>query len=132
MNCLSYPHQSFKELIDIVDDEKITKIGRENGERLGSVISIWYGKSPKLQSYLDFFSLWGKHSKIFNFSSRLDGQDLNLGFEHELGMKWSIYLENSMTGVFKDLFDHPFEINRNDRSLVIRSRLSSQLIDSLR
>lgn len=132
MNCLSYPHQSFKELIDIVDDEKITKIGQENGERLGSVISIWYGKSPTLQSYLNFCSVWGKHSNIFNFSSRLDGRDLNLGFEHELGMKWSIFLENTMTAAFKDLFEHSCEFKRNDRSLVIRLRLPSHQVDSLR
>ncbi|MCL5318813.1 MAG: hypothetical protein M1503_11220 [Thaumarchaeota archaeon] len=129
MYALTYPRQGFKQFIDAVSDEQIADIGKEEGKRLGVTLILWFGKHPCLQAYLDYYSVMGRYNRLFNFTHKLDGRDLILGFEHELGIKWSIYVKNVTEAGLREIFDMSCESYISDRAVTVKSLVPIHLRD---
>ncbi len=129
MYALTYPRQGFKQFIDAIGDEQIADIGKEDGKRLGVTLILWFGKPPCLQAYLDYYTDMSRYNRLFNFTHKLDGRDLILGFEHELGIKWSIYVKNVTEAGLREIFDMSCESHISDRAVTVKSLVPVQLRD---
>jgi hypothetical protein len=102
---LSQP--TLKRIINAATDEAIEEAGRQAG---GSVPqSFMLAKTGEIskQGILDYLRLMGTHANLFDYSEVVHSGGDSVTLTHEMGPKWSLFLANYVTSIFKILNEKP-------------------------
>lgn len=118
--CLIIPHEMIKGWLDGLTEDFI--IGK--GTKAGSYVpkhGLFLNKmSPNLDNILWVMEKRaGQHSNWYQFQYQKNNGQLNLLLRHNLGRKWSAYLNAYYSTLFKELLNMNIESEIGEKSLEI-------------
>jgi hypothetical protein len=91
---ISVTHDTFKTVIDKIDDQKLLEASKELGNRVPKdIILFWFGKSG-VQGFLKYIRLLSDYATMAQFEIVKEGSTYTVSAHHNLGLKWSSYLKN--------------------------------------
>jgi hypothetical protein len=83
-----------RELLARLTVEEIGELGREMGKRLpGEMARFWF-KQVNVDALIGLISLYCTYAGAGEYELETNGRDYSVVVHHNLGEKWSIYLEN--------------------------------------
>ncbi len=93
--------ESFKIMLSAIDDDKVTDISQELGDKVPSQFILFWFKKNTLENYLKYISLICKHGGFAQYEMEQEGREYTITLIHELGEKWSNFLANWMNSGMK-------------------------------
>jgi len=112
--------ESFKTMISAIEDDKITNISQELGDKVPSQFILFWFKKNTLENYLKYISLLCKHGGFGQFEIEQEGSEYTITLIHELGEKWSNFLANWINSGMKSTIGMVPRIDVMHNSVVIR------------
>lgn len=117
-------HDIVRGLLDALSVEDIRKVGGGSAQAHKSTALVLYGTEQKLESVLDLLdSNYGKNAQWYKFTHTVNGRDNMVLLNHEMGQKWSIFLESYMRSFFLETLDLPLKISYTDNAVVLEFRI---------
>jgi hypothetical protein len=116
---ISLTHDTFKTILDKIDEQKLVDASRELGARVPKdIILFWYGKTG-VQGFLKYISLLSDYATFAQFEIARDGQNYIVTAHHNFGLKWSNYLKSFLETGLKSTtgIDGSTEVSRNSVAL---------------
>ena len=114
---------TFTNLIEAVDDETLTRIGREVVPALyEEMAELWFHDSSP-EKILDAINLRFKFDPLMRAKITKEGDVYTLVVRHDLGPKWSILTESAAREVAKRFFHTEPKIKRGDSVVTARFKL---------
>jgi hypothetical protein len=95
-NVITMKKESFKKLVSAIDDDKLTDVSQELGNKVPSQFIFFWFKKSTLENYLKYISLICKHGGFAQYEIEQEGKEYTITLIHELGEKWSNFLANWM------------------------------------
>jgi hypothetical protein len=84
---------------------------------------ILYGTEQRLESVLEMLNkITGPYFRWFVFSHTVRGRDHRILLSHDIGQKWSIFLEAYMRSFFLELLDISVRSSFTDNAVVLEFR----------
>jgi hypothetical protein len=100
-NVITMKKESFKTLVSAIDDDKVTDVSQELGDKVPSQFIFFWFKKNTLENYLKYISLICKHGGFAQYEIEQEGREYTITLIHELGEKWSNFLANWMKAGMK-------------------------------
>jgi hypothetical protein len=94
--------ESFKTMLSAIEDDKVTDISQELGDKVPSQFILFWFKKNTLENYLKYISLLCKHGGFAQYELEQEGREYTITLIHELGQKWSNFLANWMNSGMKN------------------------------
>lgn len=115
---------TFTNLIEAVDDETLTRIGREVVPPLyEEMAQLWFQDSSP-EKILDAINLRFKFDPLMRAKITKEGDVYTIVVRHDLGPKWSILTESTAREIAKRLFHAEPKINRGDSIVTARFKVN--------
>lgn len=91
---VSIPPDGLRLIIGSLDDEKVREIGQQIGSRhLQEFLMLWF-KKISIDSFFDGLTLFCRYSGMAKYDmDTTDGQEYVIAMHHDLGRKWSIFMQ---------------------------------------
>lgn len=106
--------------IEALSVEEITKIGALSAQRHKNTAMIVIGTKQNLEAVLDLIAVnYGKNARWFKFTHVVNGRDNRVLLNHEMGPKWSCFLEGYMRSFFMEMLDIPVKSSYTDNTVVL-------------
>ena len=81
------------------------------------------GTKQDLEAVLDLLAVtYGKNARWFKFTHVVNGRNNRVLLNHEMGLKWSCFLEGYMRSFFMEMLDIPVKSSYTDNSVVLEFR----------
>ena len=112
--------ESFKTMLSAIDDDKITYLSQELGDKVPSQFILFWFKRNTLDNYLRYISLICKYGGFAQFEIEQEGREYTITLIHELGEKWSNFLANWMSSGMKSSIGIVPRIDVMQNSVVAR------------
>jgi len=90
-------------LLSEIDDEKIAGIAAALGETHGRKASAFWFMETSLEAFLTLHSLRMKHTRGVRWDIQTQGDECTVLYCHELGMKWSIFVQHFIRAAARTL-----------------------------
>ncbi len=91
---ISMSHDTFRTILEKIDEEKLLEASRELGGRVPKdILLFWYGKSG-VSGFLKYLSLLSDYATFADFEIARDGPKYIVTAHHGFGPKWSSYLSS--------------------------------------
>ena len=119
-NVITMKKESFKTMLSAIDDDKITDLSQELGDKMPSQFILFWFKKKTLENYLKYISLLCKHGGFGQFEIEEEGREYTITLIHELGEKWSNFIANWMNSGMKSTIGIVPRIDEMQNSVVIR------------
>jgi len=116
---ISVTQETFKTILDKIEEEKLVEASKELGARVPKdILLFWYGKTG-VGGFIKYVSLLSNYATFAHFEVTRNGTNYLVTAHHNLGDKWSNYLKSfletalkSTTGIVGEV-----ETSRNSVSL---------------
>jgi hypothetical protein len=89
---ISMPRDSFKLIIDALDDETIKQIAEEIGSKMNRQFMMFIFKKMTLDTFVLQASLFSRYAGFGAYEVETNERNYTVVVHHELGRKWSLYL----------------------------------------
>lgn len=98
---MTLPRKTVISLLELVDEEEVTKIGIPTQSVLIELVYLMKGKFT-LQSFLNTLFAWLRDSR-FAYSDNFDNETRTISVNHNMGRKWSLLLKEVISMVMNEL-----------------------------
>jgi hypothetical protein len=106
-----------------ISDEDLRKIAVITAHNHKGTALVLMGVEQRLESVLTLLETsYGKNSRWYSWSKSVNGRDYRVLLIHELGQKWSVFLEAYMKSFLNEMLDLPVRSSYTDRSVVLEFR----------
>lgn len=122
--------ESFKAILEELTEDKILKIAKEMGSVIPREFLLFWFKNVTLDSYLKYLSLICRYSGFGEYEVASDERSYSLTVIHDMGYKWSIFLENLIVHGMKSTIGISPKTDVTKNSLVVRFHKNYDLISS--
>jgi hypothetical protein len=112
--------ESFETLLSAIDDDKVTDISQELGDKVPSQFIFFWFKKNTLENYLKYISLICKYGGFAQYEIEQEGREYTITLIHELGEKWSNFLANWMKSGMKSAIGIVPRIDVMQNSVIAR------------
>ena len=112
--------ESFKTMLSAIDDDRVTDLSQELGDKVPSQFILFWFKKNTLENYLKYISLLCKHGGFAQLEIEQEGREYTITLIHELSEKWSNFLANWMNSGMKSTIGIVPRIDVMQNSVVIR------------
>jgi hypothetical protein len=112
---ISLTQDTFRTVLDKIDDEKLVEASRELGSRVPKdLLLFWFGKTG-VNGFLKYLTLVSDYAAFANFEIAREGSQYIITAHHNLGLKWSDYLKGFLETGLKSTtgIEGSAEISRN-------------------
>lgn len=102
---VSIANTTFKSILDEVDDKRLENIAQDLGRKMPKAVTLFWFKKLDLDTFLKTLSLFEKYSGLQRME--VDFAERNccvLTFHHNLGNKWSVFMEHFFGQAVKVVF----------------------------
>ncbi len=100
--------------------EEVEKIGALLAQRHKNTALIVLGTKQNFEAVLDLLAVnYGKNARWFKFTHLVNGRDNRVLLNHEMGLKWSCFLEGYMRSFFMEMLDIPVKSSYTDNTVVL-------------
>lgn len=100
--------------------EDVVKVGVLSAQEHKGRALILYGTEQRLESVLDMLDkITGPYFRWFVFTHTVSGRDHRILLNHDIGQKWSIFLEAYMRSFFLELLDISVRSSFTDNAVVL-------------
>lgn len=112
---ISLTRDSFKSILETVDEERLTRAAREAGGRVPREFMLFWFKRISVETFLRYISLFCRYGQVAEYEVETDGKNYTITAHHSLGENWSIFLRHMVEqGMKTTLGITPeFETSRN-------------------
>ncbi|MEE9282593.1 MAG: hypothetical protein V3U49_00765 [Nitrososphaerales archaeon] len=122
----SLPREAFREILEIVDDRELVKLGEDLGRRLPKdLLSLWFPK-VRLDTFREYVERCSRYDGIGKSELRVDDGELTIAYFHDLGQKWSEYQKAYRTEEVKTIFGVSPQIEAAKNSIITRFSYPNQ------
>jgi hypothetical protein len=120
---VSIPPDGLSLIIGSLDDERVKEIGHQIGSRhLQEFMMLWF-KKISIDSFLDGLSIFLRYSGMAKYDmDTIDGQEYVITLHHDLGKKWSIFIQHIFEEGMKRTLDIIPKIDITESSIMLRFR----------
>ena len=116
---LNLTHRTFAEILAATSEEKLVTAGQNAGKSAPLArISSKKGEVT-VNTVLEYIQDLSAHANLFEFNETNERGHWTITLLHELGVKWSLFLENYIAEAFKAAAAQP-QITSSDRAVTIR------------
>jgi len=117
-------HDIIRGLLEALSVEDIVKVGGGSAQAHKSTAMVLYGTEQKLESILNLLdSNYGKNAQWYKFTHTVNGRDHMVLLNHEMGQKWSVFLDAYMRSFFLETLDMPLKTSYTDSAVVLEFRI---------
>jgi hypothetical protein len=115
------PPDGLKLIIGSLDDHKIKEIGQQIGSRhLQEFMMLWF-KKISIDSFFDGLTIFLRYSGMASYEmDTTDSRNYVITMHHQLGRKWSIYLQHILEEGMKKTLNITPMVDVTESSIVIR------------
>jgi hypothetical protein len=112
------------DLIEALSIDEVEKIGAVCAQRHKNTAMIILGIEQKLEKVLELLEVnYGKNARWYKFTHVVNGKDNRVLLNHEMGLKWSCFLEGYMRSFFMEMLDIPVKSSYTDNTVVLEFRV---------
>jgi hypothetical protein len=106
--------------LEALSVEEIEKIGALSAQRHKNTALILLETKQNFEAVLDLLAVnYGKNARWFKFTHVVNGRDNRVLLSHEMGPKWSCFLEGYMRSFFMEMLDIPLKSSYTDNTVVL-------------
>jgi len=110
-------------ILNLLPAEEVRKIGALAAQGHKSTVMILMGTQQNFDAVLDMLDIhYGKNSRWFKLSHDVNGRDHRILLNHEMGIKWSCFLEGYMRSFFMEMLDIPVKSSYRENTVVLEYR----------
>src|SRR4030066_1098288 len=107
-------------ILSLLPAEDIRKIGALAAQGEKNTAMILMGTKQNFEAVLDLLDVnYGKNSRWFKLSHDVNGRDHRILLNHELGIKWSCFLEGYMRSFFTEMLDIPVKSSYMENTVLL-------------
>jgi hypothetical protein len=120
---ISVTQETFKTILDKIEEEKLEEAANELGARVPKdILLFWYGKTG-VNGFIKYLSLLSDYATFAHFEVTKEGPNYLVTAHHSLGEKWSNYLKAFLETALKTTtgIAGNAEMSRNSVSLSFSS-----------
>jgi predicted transcriptional regulator YdeE len=120
---LSLASDIVRGFLDHMSVEDVVKVGVSSAQEHKGRALILYGTEQRLESVLEMLDkITGPYFRWFVFTHTVNGRDHRILLNHDIGKKWSIFLEAYMKSFFLELLEIPVRSSFTDNAVVLEFR----------
>jgi hypothetical protein len=121
LSFVSIPPDGLRLIIGSLDDEKVKEIGQQIGSRhLQEFMMLWF-KKVSLDSFFDGLTVFCRYSGMAKYDmDKIDGREYVIMMHHDLGRKWSIFMQHIIEEGMKKTLDIVPKVDITESSVVFR------------
>jgi hypothetical protein len=112
-------HEGLKDLLESIDDESLAAHARRTGTRIPMEITLFWFKKLNLQTFFSFIALQSKYSGAYDYELQSEGRGHTITFHHELGPKYTIWLQNYFDQAIRNIVGVAPKIELRQTSLIV-------------
>jgi len=98
---VSFARQTFKSILEEVDDCKIEQIAFNAANTTLKAVTLFWFKELTAETLVKTISNYAKYSGLAASEIKVEGVQCTMTFRHDLGRKYSIYLKTVINQFFK-------------------------------
>ncbi len=118
---LSFSHSTIIAILDALSDETVAKLGRERGKNRPKDMLASIGFNSSLANTVQLVEKYlSEHARWFNCTLKEDQDGFLIHLSHHLNRKWSIYLGQYVSSMFREFGFKPAEVTVNEHTLILR------------
>ena len=120
---ISMTQDSFKTILDKIEDQKLVEASKDLGTRVPKdIILFWFGKTG-VSGFLKYLTLLSDYANFAEFEIAKDSTNYVITAHHNLGAKWSNYLKGLLETGLKITtgIDGLTEVSKNSVVLSFRA-----------
>src|SRR5208283_6088726 len=104
-----------------LSDETVANLGRERGKNRPKDMLASIGFNSSLANAVQLVEKYlSEHARWFNCTVKEDQDGFLIHLSHHLNRKWSIYLGQYVSSMFREFGFKPAEITINESTLILR------------
>jgi hypothetical protein len=115
----------FRELLSKLSDEEIVELASEMGERQPIEWAKFWFKKLDVEAFIGLFSLFCTYGGYGEYELETDGREYTMIVHHDLGEKWSLYLENLIRATSEKAFGIRPQFRRTSDFVSMNVRIQS-------
>ena len=113
-----------KRYVDALPLDVLHQIGSLSAQEHKHTALILMGTHQTLDSVLDLLSInYGKNARWFNLTHAIKGKENRVLLNHDMGLKWSVFLEAYVRSFLIEMLDIPIRSNYSDNTVVFEFKL---------
>ena len=110
-------------VLNLLPADEVKKIGALAAQGHKSTAMILMGTQQNFDAVLNMLDIhYGKNSRWFKLSHDVNGRDHRILLNHEMGIKWSIFLEGYMRSFFIEMLDIPVKSSYMENTVLLEYR----------
>lgn len=100
--------------------DEVRKIGALAAQRHKNSALILFGTKQNFEAVLDLLAVtYGQNARWFKLSHDINGKNHRILLSHEMGQKWSVFLEGYMRSFFIEMLDIPVKSSYMENTVVL-------------
>jgi hypothetical protein len=115
----------FRELLSMLSDEEIVELASEMGQRQPIEWAKFWFKKLDVEAFIGLFSLFCTYGGYGEYELETDGREYTMIVHHDLGEKWSLYLENLIRATSEKAFGIKPQFRRTSDFVSMNVRIQS-------
>ena len=109
-----------QDLIEHYSEEELRKIATKAAQRHKNTLIVVYGIKQNLESVLDLVkNLLGNYARWFKFTHNVNGRNNKILLNHEIGLKWSCFIDAYMQSFFLEMLDIPVKSSYTSNTIIL-------------
>jgi len=117
---LVIPRYVIQSVLNPLSADDVRKIGALAAQEYKSTATILMGTQQNLDAVLDMPDVhYGKNSRWFKLSHNVNSRKHRILLNHEIGQKWSVFLEGYMRSFFIEMLDVPVKSSHMENTVVL-------------
>lgn len=118
---VSIPPDGLRLIIGALDDEKVKEIGHQIGSRhLQEYMMLWF-KRISIDSFFDGLTIFLRYSGMAKYEmDTTDGREYVIMLHHDLGRKWSIFIQHILEEGMKRTLNIIPKIDITESSIMLQ------------
>lgn len=118
---VSIPPDGLRLIVGSLEDEKVKEIGQQIGSRHPQEFLMLWFKRISIDSFFDGLTLFCRYSGMAKYEMDItDGREYVVSMNHDLGRKWSIFMQNILEEGMKRTLNVVPKFDITDSSVVFR------------
>lgn len=112
-------HEGHKNMLDLMDDEKIVTLATQSGTRIPMEMTLFWFKKLNLQTFFSFIALHSKYSRAYDYELESEGRNYTITFHHEFGPKYTTFLRHYFDQAIRNIVGVAPKIELRQTSLIM-------------
>jgi len=117
---ITIAQETFDRALELVEDEKLAKLGQELRARLLKEILFFWFKEANLKTLLAFISLFAKYSELIQCEIEAEGKKYAIIYHHNMGQNWTTFTKCYVCEAIRTVVGTAPECESSKREMVFR------------